>query len=91
MSIKNLLTSAGIEPATSRFVAQHLNHCASAVPHNNEVHLHDHYCHGKAISITYSECVFVDLIIQYAMHMCLITLSSVACLAVPYFFTLFHK
>ena len=28
----NPLTSAGIEPATSRFVAQHLNHCATAVP-----------------------------------------------------------
>ena len=24
--------SAGIEPATFRFVAQHLNHCATAVP-----------------------------------------------------------
>jgi len=24
---------AGIEPATFRFVAQHLNHCATAVPH----------------------------------------------------------
>jgi len=28
MSMKNPLTPAGIEPATSRFVAQHLNHCA---------------------------------------------------------------
>jgi len=27
--MKNLLTPAGIEPATSRFVAQHLNHCAT--------------------------------------------------------------
>ena len=26
------MTPAGIEPATSRFVAQHLNHCATAVP-----------------------------------------------------------
>jgi len=32
MSIKILLTLAGIEPATFRFVAQHLNHCATAVP-----------------------------------------------------------
>ena len=29
------MTSAGIEPATSRFVAQHLNHCATAVPHSH--------------------------------------------------------
>ena len=26
-------TQAGIEPATFRFVAQHLNHCATAVPY----------------------------------------------------------
>jgi len=29
MSIENPLTPAGIEPATFRFVAQHLNHCAT--------------------------------------------------------------
>jgi len=32
MSMKNPLTPAGIEPATFRFVAQHLSHCATAVP-----------------------------------------------------------
>jgi len=26
------MTPAGIEPATFRFVAQHLNHCATAIP-----------------------------------------------------------
>ena len=31
MSMKNPMTPAGIEPATFRFVAQHLNHCATAV------------------------------------------------------------
>ena len=31
MSMKSPLTLAGIEPATFRFVAQHLNHCATAV------------------------------------------------------------
>ena len=30
--MKNPLTPAGIEPATFRFVAQHLNHCATTVP-----------------------------------------------------------
>jgi len=30
--MKNPLTPTGIEPATFRFVAQHLNHCATAVP-----------------------------------------------------------
>jgi len=30
--MKDPLTQAGIEPVTFRFVAQHLNHCATAVP-----------------------------------------------------------
>jgi hypothetical protein len=29
--MKNPLTLAGIEPATFRFVAQHLNHCAADI------------------------------------------------------------
>jgi len=32
--MKNPVTPAGIEPATFRFVAQHLNDCATAVPMN---------------------------------------------------------
>ena len=31
MSMKNPLTPGGIERATFQFVAQHLNHCATAV------------------------------------------------------------
>jgi len=34
MSMKNPMTPAGIEPAAFRFVAQHLNHCSTAVPFN---------------------------------------------------------
>jgi len=30
--MQNPLTPAGIEPVTFRFVTQHLNHCAAAVP-----------------------------------------------------------
>jgi len=30
------MTPYGIEPATFRFVTQHLNHCATAVPNRNE-------------------------------------------------------
>jgi len=48
-----------------------------------------HCCSGKAISITYTECVFVVLFIWHAIRMC--HLSSVACLALQYFFTLFHN
>jgi len=32
MSMKNPLTQAGIKPVTFQFEAQHLNHCATAVP-----------------------------------------------------------
>ena len=32
MSMRDPLTPAGVEPVTVRFVAQHLNHCATAVP-----------------------------------------------------------
>ena len=46
------MTPAGIEPATFRFVAQHLNHCATAVPNDpqisinisEEVAVHWHRC-----------------------------------------------
>jgi len=42
--------------------------------------------HGKALSITYSECTSVALVTQHAKHMCHIILSFVACLALKNFF-----
>ena len=33
------MTPAGIEPATFRFIAQHLNHCTTAVPKQDSVDL----------------------------------------------------
>jgi len=43
------------------------------------------------MSIKYSECVFVSLVIQRAKQMCHVTLSSVAGPALPCFSTLSHK
>ena len=40
MSMKNPWTPTGIEPATFRFVAQHLNHCATAVPKNSKLRMY---------------------------------------------------
>jgi len=60
---------------------------------NAEVGLRNHCCHGKAMSITFSVCVCVASVIQHAMcnaHVS-ITMSSVACLALPYFSTLSHN
>ena len=34
------MTPVGIEPATFRFVAQHLNHCAIAAPSGGRVELY---------------------------------------------------
>ena len=58
---------------------------------NNEASSSNHCCSGKAVRITYSECVFLHLDIQHAWRMRRIILSSVACLAVAYFSTLSHK
>jgi hypothetical protein len=52
---------------------------------NIEGCLRNHFCRGKAVSIANSECVSVTLVIQYGKGMRHIILSSVTCLAVPYF------
>ena len=41
------MTPAGIEPATFRFVAQHLNHCATAVPVYVKLGENSTTIHGK--------------------------------------------
>jgi hypothetical protein len=56
-----------------------------------EARSRNHYFSGKAISVTYSECVSVSLVIQHARRILRIILSSVDCLAPPYFSTLSHK
>jgi hypothetical protein len=57
-----------------------------------EAHLQNHWSRAKAISIIYSKCVPmpVALVIWHEEGICHIILSSVARLAVPYFFKLSH-
>ena len=57
---------------------------------NIKARLQKHYCCGEAASNAYSECVCAALVIQHAMCMRHIELSSVACLAIPYLSTLSH-
>ena len=45
----------------------------------------NHCCHGQAVIITYSVCVFVFSGVQHAKSMRRIVLSPVACPAVPVF------
>ena len=55
MSMKNPLTLAGIKPATFRFVAQRLNHCATAdvdtraVPVDNVVCAVNAHCNARRV------------------------------------------
>jgi len=64
------------------------------VQRNVEVRSRNHSCHGKAISITYSECVCVcvstPLVIQHAKRLHRILLSSEVCPALPHCSTLSH-
>jgi hypothetical protein len=52
---------------------------------NTEARLRNHFCRWKPVSIRYSECVTVTLVIQHTTRMRRNILSSAACLAVPYF------
>ena len=54
---------------------------------NSEARSCNNCCSGKAISMTYSECVSVALVIQHAKRMRCIILSSVACPACTIFFS----
>jgi len=63
----------------------------STYKRNNRKRLCNQRCPGKAISITYSECVSVSLDIQHAKHMRCAISSSVACPALHHFSILSHK
>jgi hypothetical protein len=54
---------------------------------NTESLSSNYFCSGKAVSISYSECLSVYLLIQHAMRMRRIISSSVVCVPLPYFST----
>jgi hypothetical protein len=58
---------------------------------NIEAGPHNHRCCAEEISITYSECMSVALVIQQAKRMHCSTLSSMAYLDLSCFSTLSHK
>jgi hypothetical protein len=78
-----------VVPGPYRAVEPYKKKCT--YKHKIEALSYNHCCRGKAISITYSECVSVALVIQHAKRMRRIILSTMACLAVPDFSTLCHK
>jgi len=49
------------------------------------------FCGGKTVSISYFECMSVIFVMRHAVRMRRIILSSVSCLAVPYFPTFNQK
>ena len=55
--MKNPLTLAGFEPATFRFVAQHLNHCATAVPPKGEYNIK---ISVKEVGLQGVDCIHLD-------------------------------
>jgi len=65
---------------------------------NIDARLCNHLCHGKTISITHSQCVCVCVCVCVLLSYCLALkarvtrlFSSVAYLAVLYFYTLSYK
>ena len=67
------------------------NHRQRAYKRNNEARSSYQFCRGKAVSITHSEHGSVASVIQHAVRMRCITLSSVANLTLSHFTTLSRK
>jgi len=55
------------------------------------VRLLNHVCYGKAIRITYSDCMPIVLFVQHENRMHSIMLSPVVSMDLPHFSILSHK
>jgi hypothetical protein len=87
--VQKISPPVGFNPQTVQPIAS--RYTDTPAPHNTEACSHNNCCHGKAINITYSECVSVLLVIQHAKCMRCIISSSIACLVLPNFSTLSYK
>ena len=58
---------------------------------NSETRSHNNFCCGKAIRVTYFDCLSIALVIVHAKLMGRIILSCVTCLDLHYSFTLSHQ
>jgi hypothetical protein len=81
--------SASFWSRVLRFLIYYLTRQATCVQRNNEKRLFKYCCSGKAMSITYCECVFVALGFQHEMRMRHVVVCAL--LALHYFSTLSHK
>jgi hypothetical protein len=60
MSMKNSMTPSGIEPTTFWFVAQYLNHCATAVPDMFSIYVYSNL-QGLGIFVVHCELRTISL------------------------------
>jgi len=65
--MKNPLTPAGIEPATFRIVAHHLNHCATAVPRSQRLMLQNPWFLKSQVRIPLMVWIFFSCLLVFVV------------------------
>jgi len=66
------MTSSGIEPATFRFVAQHLNHCATAVTCKG-IHIYIYIYIYIYVCVCVCVCIYIYIYIYVCVCVCVCT------------------